>query len=248
MHPVFIEIFGRPIYWYGVLTAIGFLAAVANWSYLSMRDGRAKGLGSDIGIWGMGGGILGARVAYIIANWSDYAQTPLEIIRIDKGGLIYYGGFIGGSLSIILLARLRREPLWSFADFVVTSVPLGHALGRIGCFLNGCCFGKNCELPWAVYHDQANRHPTPLYETGFNLAVYVILLWLYNRKKRRSGTVLGLYLLLYPLGRFFLEWTRGDDRMRWMGLTVAQEISVGLFVTGCILWIMLPDKRIKSDG
>ena len=248
MHRVFIEIFGHPIYWYGVLTAIGFLAAVANWSYLSMRDGREKGLGSEIGIWVMAGGILGARAAYIMANWSDFAQIPLEMIRIDKGGLIYYGGFIGGSLAIILLARMRKEPLLNFADFVVTSVPLGHALGRIGCFLNGCCYGTYCELPWAVYHEQANRHPTPLYETGFNLVVYVILLWFYSHKKRENGMVLGLYLLLYPAGRFIFEFTRGDGRMRWMGLTVAQEISVGLFIAGCILWIALLGKRIKSDG
>lgn len=247
MHPELVTVFGRPIYWYGVLTALGFLAAVANWSWLGAREGREKGLGSELGIWVMVGGILGARVAYILSNWPEYAAAPMEMLRIDKGGLIYYGGFIGGALAIILMSRLRKERLWSFADFVVTSVPLGHALGRIGCFLNGCCYGKSCDLPWAIPLQDVSRHPTPLYEAAFNLAVYALLLWLYPRR-RRDGGVFIAYLLIYPVGRFLLEFTRGDPRMTWMGLTVAQEISMALFVTGCVLCLLLPRRRTPRDA
>jgi phosphatidylglycerol:prolipoprotein diacylglycerol transferase len=242
MHPELITVFGRPIYWYGVMTALGFLAAVANWAWLGRREGREKGLASELGIWVMAGGILGARVAYVLANWPEYAADPLEIIRIDKGGLIFYGGFIGGALGIVILSALRKEPLWAFADFVVTSVPLGHALGRIGCLLNGCCFGKPCDLPWAVSLEDVARHPTPLYEAGYNLAVYALLLWLYPRRKRDGGVFIA-YLLCYPVGRFLLEFTRGDPRMTWLGLTVAQEISIALFAAGCALWLLLPRRR-----
>lgn len=248
MHPVFIEVFGRPIYWYGVLTATGFLAAVINWSMLGRQDNRPKGVGSELGVWIMVGGILGARVAYVVANWPEYMAAPLQIFRIDQGGLIYYGGLIGGSIAIVLMAWIRREPLWSFSDFVVTSVPLGHAIGRIGCFLNGCCFGKVCQFPWAIYHEHAFRHPTPLYESAYNLVIYFVLILLYRIRAHRSGSVFSMYLVLYSLGRFLFEYTRGDDRMRWLGLTVAQDISLALFIAGCFLLIVLPRERTRVDG
>jgi len=241
--PVFIHIFGRPIYWYGVMTALGFLAAVLHWSWLGKRQGYPAGLASEIGIWVMVSGIVGARLAYVIANLPDYAGDPLQIIRIDRGGLIYYGGFIGAFLGICYLAHRKNEPLWRLGDFVITAVPLGHAIGRVGCFLNGCCFGKACDLPWAVGHN----HPTPIYETIFNVVLYLFLVGFHGRKKR-DGTVVAMYLLLYPIGRFFFEMTRGDDRMKWMGLTVAQEISVFLLLLGCLLWAFLPRHREPIDG
>ena len=247
MQPELVTIFGRPIYWYGVMTALGFLAAVANWTWLGAREGRDRGLGSELGIWVMVGGILGARVTYILSNWPEYAAAPLEMLRIDKGGLIYYGGFIGGALAIVILSVLRKERLWNFADFVVTAVPLGHALGRIGCFLNGCCYGTPCQLPWAIPLQDVHRHPTPLYETAFNLLVYAFLLWLYPRRKR-EGSVFIAYLLVYPVGRFFFEFTRGDPRMTWMGLTVAQEVSIVLFAAGVGLWLLLPRRRTPADA
>ncbi len=259
MDPVFIEIFGRPIYWYGVLTALGFLAAVIHLGWLGRRDGRPEGLASELGIWVMVGGILGARVAYVLSALDEYAANPLEIIRIDKGGLIYYGGFIGATLGIVLLARLKRKPLWNFGDFVITAVPLGHAVGRVGCFLNGCCFGTNCAVPWSAHrhdltqgdtpsfqHPNDFLHPTQLYETGLNLAVYATLLW-YYRRKRRDGTVLALYLTLYPIVRFTMEFLRGDPRMYWMGLTVAQALSLALLAVACVFWIFLPRRPAAGD-
>lgn len=243
MDPVFIHIFGRPIYWYGVMTALGFLAAVVNWSWLGKKQGYPAGLASEIGIWIMVSGILGARLAYVMANLPDYFEDPLQIIRIDRGGLIYYGGFIGAFLGIVYLAHRKDEPLWRFGDLVITAVPLGHAIGRVGCFLNGCCYGKACDLPWAV----GNNHPTPIYESIFNLFLYIALVWYHGRKKRH-GTVVAMYLLIYPIGRFLFEMTRGDDRMKWMGLTVAQEISVILFLFGCLLWAFSPRGTESVDG
>lgn len=247
MHPVFIEIFGRPIYWYGVLTAAGFLAAVVHWSMLARRHGRDPAIGSELGIWIMVGGILGARVAFVLANLPAYLEAPMDIIRIDKGGLIYYGGFIGASLAVILMAHLRKERLWDFADFVVTAVPLGHAVGRVGCFLNGCCYGTACDLPWAVSFDSVARHPTQLYETAFNLLLYGLLLWIYPRRKR-AGAVFALYMQAYGLGRFIIEFVRGDDRMQWFGLSVAQQVSIGVFLAGCALWWLLPRTAPGDDG
>ncbi|MFH0878094.1 MAG: prolipoprotein diacylglyceryl transferase family protein, partial [Lentisphaerota bacterium] len=113
MNPVCFTMGDRPIYWYGVMTACGFLATVIHWNLLGRRDHRPPGYGSDLGFWLMLTGILGARVAYVAANFGEYAANPLEILRIDKGGLVYYGGFLLASLCLYVMARLRREPLWS---------------------------------------------------------------------------------------------------------------------------------------
>lgn len=247
MHPVFIELFGRPIYWYGVMTAMGFLAAVFHWTWLAKRTGRPKELGSELGIWVMLCGIIGARLAYVASDWTYYAAAPLEILRIDRGGQIYYGGLVLATLGVMVLARLRKEPVWGFGDFVVTGLPLGHAIGRFGCFLNGCCYGKITDLPWRIYLHEVYRHPTQLYETGFNLALYGVLVWYFFRKKR-DGTVFALYLVAYAVGRFLLEFLRGDDREHWLGLSVAQDISIALFVAGCLLFILLPRGKKATDA
>lgn len=247
MHPVFIEIFGRPIYWYGVLTALGFLAAVFHWSWLARRTGRPPELGSELGIWVMLCGIIGARLAYVLSDFAYYAAVPLEIIRIDRGGQIYYGGFIGAVLGVIVLARIRKQPLWAFGDFVVTGLPLGHAIGRFGCFLNGCCYGSITDLPWRVFSHDVYRHPTQLYEMAFNLVLYGTLLAFFFRKKR-DGTVFALYLVAYSVGRFLMEFLRGDEREHMLGLSVAQVISVVLFIVGCALFALLPRSGASTDA
>jgi phosphatidylglycerol:prolipoprotein diacylglycerol transferase len=156
---------------------------------------------------------------------------------------------------VVLFARIRRIPLWSLGDFVMSGLPLGHALGRLGCFLNGCCYGMPTQClcgvvypensaPWYRF-GHAPLHPTQLYEAAFNLLLYLFFLWYYPRR-RRQGNVVALYLLLYPLARFLNEWLRGDERLKWMGLSLAQEISVLLFLTGLVLWFSLP-RNIRRD-
>lgn len=246
MYPEFIQIGRITIYWYGVMFATAFIAAVVHWHGLARRDNRPAGIGVDLALWLLISGIIGARVAYVASDFARFRQTPLEIIRIDEGGLIFYGGFIGASLALIVFARVRREPLWSMADFAITAVPLGHAFGRIGCFLNGCCFGTPTTAPWGMALFDAVRHPTQLYEAGFNALVYALLLGLYLRK-RRDGTVFAAYLMLYPAGRFFFEFLRGDERVTGFGLNVAQELSLILIVVGALLWIVLPN-RLHAHG
>jgi phosphatidylglycerol:prolipoprotein diacylglycerol transferase len=247
MDPVCFHIGSRPIYWYGILVALGFLAAVANWNALGTKGGRPAGFGSELGFWIMLSGILGARAAYILANLSIYLSEPLETLRLDKGGLIFYGGFIGAVVCVVFLARAHKEPVMKLADFTVTGLPIGHAIGRVGCFINGCCYGSVTTVPWGVCAQDAVRHPTQLYESAFNLLVYGILLWFFPRRKH-NGQVLALYLLTYPVGRFLLEFFRGDERLHWLGFNVAQEISVGMFAIGVALWFGLWAKAKKANG
>ena len=255
MYQICFHIGSRPIYWYGIMVALGFLLCVLHWSLLGRKQNLPPGFGSDMGFWIMIAGILGARVAYVLANLPEFVSHPLSIIRIDEGGLVYYGGFLGGIMAVILLAYFKKKPLWAFSDFAITAIPLGHAFGRIGCFLNGCCFGCPTHLPWGIAYPENSApwfrygttvlHPSQLYETLFNLALYGFLLWYYPRRKR-DGNVVAMYLLLYPIQRFLNELIRGDERLQHMGLTMAQYTSLILFAAGCLLWVLLPRKVHKT--
>jgi phosphatidylglycerol---prolipoprotein diacylglyceryl transferase len=235
--PVCFTIGNRPIYWYGVMVALGFLVAVAHWNALGRRHGRPRGFGSDLGFVVMVSGILGARLAYVLSNFSHYAAHPIEVVRIDRGGLIFYGGFLGACAAIYVLARIRKEPPLGLGDFVVTGLPLGHTLGRVGCLLNGCCYGLPSDVPWRIYTADAFRHPVPLYEAAFNVILYVVLLRMYPRR-RRDGDALALYLVLYGAWRYFIEFLRGDERAMWLGMSVAQAVSLALAAAGLFLWLI----------
>lgn len=237
--PVCFTIGSRPIYWYGVMMAMGFLAALAHWRVLGRRAAVDTAFTSDLLVWVMVGGIVGARAAYVLANWDYFRAAPGEIIRVDQGGLVYYGGFLGAGLALILFARLSGRPLFATTDLVITALPLGHAFGRVGCFLNGCCGGSvapaGCPGTLGLPH-----YPVQLYEAAFNLALYAVLFRLYRIPAwRRPGRLLTVYLLSYPAGRFLLEFIRGDERLRVGHLDVAQVVSLALLATGLVaLWIV----------
>jgi len=237
MSPVAFHVWGRPIYWYGICAALAFLAVTTHWSRRAARAGRSPALVSALTWCALLGGIAGARIAYVIANWADFSARPMTIARIDQGGLIFYGGLIGGMLAIAALALARRESPWALGDFAVEGLPLGHALGRLGCFLNGCCGGVAsavCGVCAPTLHEPP-RVPVQLYEAGANLLIYGALIR-YASRRPPPGGVLAYYLLLYAPVRFGLEFLRGDPRLRWNALSVAQWISLVLFLSGAALW------------
>jgi phosphatidylglycerol:prolipoprotein diacylglycerol transferase len=259
MDPVCFHIGSRPVYWYGVMVALAFLAAALHWNYLARRENRAPGYGSELAFWIMLAGLVGARLAYVSAHGSYFLDHPAEIVRFDHGGLIYYGGFLAGVASVWLFARAHRERNLWMGDFAISAVPLAHAVGRLGCFINGCCFGRvhhgwfsvvypagssvsaqQFEQGWLDNPAAAAQPvwPTQLMETAFNLLLYGAL-WICHRRRRREGVVLALYLTVYPVGRFLLEFLRGDPRLGAGGLNAAQWISVALLLAGAGLWIRL---------
>ena len=247
MNPVAFHIFSWPVYWYGIMMATAFLAGIANWNFFARRQGREHGFGSELAFWMMVCGIVGARVAYVAANFRDFAADPLEIIRIYRGGLVFYGGLIGAAAGVVGVARARREPLLPMADLAVSALPLGHTIGRIGCFLNGCCYGSPTDCACGVFVEGALRHPTQLYEAAFNGAVYLLVFILFLRRPK-PGTVLACYLLAYPPGRFAIEFLRGDPRIHWLGLTAAQLTSLALFGIGLALWRWLRRRPKGADS
>ncbi len=257
MHAVFLKIGGLTIHWYGVMMALGFFAGLANWTWLGRRKGWDFAFCSDLLFWAMVGVVVGARGAYVLGDLPYFLERPWRIVRLDQGGLVFYGGLLGGVAAMLMFARRRGVSGWDLADFSGTSLPLGHALGRIGCFLNGCCHGKPApswlgvsypvdSYPW---HQQiaegliAKRsamtvpvHAVQLYEAAFNLALYGLLVVVFRRGARR-GTVTALYLMAYPAGRFALESLRADHELFVGRLTGAQAWGIVLFLVGLAIWM-----------
>ena len=253
MHPILFSVFGKEIYSYGIMAALGFLVGILTWLWLGRRESRPPGFAADLGFWLMAGGIVGSRLAYVVANWSYYRAAPLEIVRIDQGGLIFYGGFLLACLALVLFARYHRVPVWHLADFAIPALAIGHALGRVGCFLNGCCYGRPagdhlCGLAYPPVCEPGKLFPgVPLFpvqiiEAAALLAIWAVLLFAYPRRKK-NGAVFALYLLLYPPVRFGLEYLRGDERQSWLALDVAQVTSLALFLVGLALFAFLPQTK-----
>jgi len=248
VHKIALPFGGFTIYWYGVLVAIGFLAGLWTASRRALHDGIRGETIVDLGPWLILGTILGARGLYVISYWrEDFAGKPLwQIFNIRGGGLVFYGGLIGASLACLLYARFKKIPLWKTADVLAPSIALGHAFGRIGCLMNGCCYGRACDLPWAIRFPNDHEthgaavHPTQIYEASLNFILYAILAWLF-RRKRFDGQVFAMYLLCYAALRALVESFRGDYSTYYLGghATPAQVVSLFIFFAGAALWWIL---------
>jgi phosphatidylglycerol:prolipoprotein diacylglycerol transferase len=248
MHPVLVSFGKLTITWYGLMVALGFLTGLWTASRRGLREGFAAEKILDIGPWLIGGAIIGARTLYVISYWHEQfaGKSLTEIFMVWKGGLVYYGGLIGSSLATILYARLKKVQLWKLADVLAPSVALGSVFGRIGCLMNGCCYGRTCDLPWAIHFPPGHQtypngvHPTQIYDSSLNLLFYFFLAWLYRRKKF-DGQIFATLLVGYALLRSFVELFRGDYPQYYFGMiTPAQIVSGGILITGIILMFLLP--------
>jgi phosphatidylglycerol:prolipoprotein diacylglycerol transferase len=249
MHPIAFHVGSFPVHWYGVMMGIAFLAGLWTAGRRGVRDGFAPEKIQDTATWLIVGAIVGARAVYVATYWNEqFAGRPLsEVFMVQHGGLVYFGGLIGAALACILFARIKKLPMWKLADVLAPSIALGSMFGRIGCLLNGCCYGRPCSLPWAIHFPPGHEtypngvHPTEIYDALFNLALYVALAWLYRRKKF-DGQVFAIYLLCYAVTRSIVELFRGDYTASHLhgGLTPAQLIGIGTFATGLALYRWLP--------
>lgn len=244
MHPVAFHIGNFTIYWYGIFAAVGFLLAFWTASRRAPREGIPGERIADLAPWLIGGAIVGARALFVISYWKEeFAGKPIwEIFMLRRSGLVYYGGLIGACLATIFYARIKNLRLWKVADIIAPSIALGHGIGRIGCLMTGCCYGRTTAMPWGIRFPSEHAthgltvHPTQVYESLLNLLLYLGLLWVYRRKKF-DGQIFGLYLVGYALLRSFVELFRGDYPVYYLGglVTPAQLVSIAILATGAIL-------------
>jgi len=248
MNPVLFEVFSIPVYSYGFMMAAAFLICLL----LILRRCRVLGIEPqqvlDLGLCIIIAGILGARVLYIILNGRYYFQHPLEVFLLNKGGLIFYGGLICALLAGYIMLKKRRLPVLKIADLFFVYLPLGHAIGRIGCFLNGCCYGRPAEVLWAVrfpaYSMVGQRwgpdnlvHPVQIYSSLANLVIFIILSLRIGYKKY-DGQIILDYLLLYGLARYCLEYFRADNPVVICGLNVPQLMSLSMVIISLVIRII----------
>ena len=233
MHPIIAKIGPLYIYSYGLMVALGFAAAILLTYTHSSEFGIDKDKIIDFGIVVLLAGILGARVLYILINLKYYIIHPLESINVTKGGLVWYGGFIFGILAGIFFAKKNNIDFWSGGDLFAPFIALAQGIGRIGCFLNGCCYGSevpsNYIFSVAFPGESIFRHPTQVY-SSLSLLLLFVILRLWQKKRRFTGEIFLGYVMLYSLTRFCLEFIRGDNPKILSGLTMSQLISIPVFV------------------
>ena len=253
MHPIAFNLGSLTIRSYGVMMALAFLVGL----WTATRRARLVNLPaevlSDVTLWLMVGGIVGARVVYVTTYWqTEFATLPFsEVFMIQHGGLVYYGGLIGATVTGLGYLWWKKLPVWKVADVLAPSIALGSVFGRIGCLLNGCCYGSYCTLPWAIRFPEGHEthpynqpampvHPTEIYDALLNLILYVLLAVLFRRRKF-DGQIFATYLVVYAVFRSIAEHFRGDypsDHLH-AGFTSAQLVSLPILVTGLGLGVIL---------
>lgn len=192
------------------------------------------------------GGKLYLMVFYVIKDFSFFRSYPAQIVELAKGGGVFYGGLAFGFLFAVWYIRRLKMDLWETLDIAAVGIPIGHAVARIGCFLGGCCYGRECELPWAVQFPRLPSpvHPTQLYEAGLNAINFIILLLLY-RRRRFKGQIASLFFINYGIIRFVVEYFRGGPGRGYvftgptplLSLSIPQLISLLLICGGIVLYI-----------
>lgn len=248
--------------WFGLILASAILAAcIISWWHVRLRGEEPDRL-LDLTLYSVPVGIITARIYYVAMNWQMYAAEPGEILQIWHGGLAIHGALIGVILTIFIYARIHNVSFWRWADIVAPGLIFGQAIGQWGNFVNQDAFGYPTDAPWGIYIDFAYRppgyeqfdffHPTFLYESGWGIAVFILLAaisWWTTRKPAKpvSGNLFLLYIILYSAGRMVIEGLRIDSEMigDWR---LAQVVSgVAIVCAGVLMWRNhIIQKRCKS--
>ena len=238
MHPILFHLGPLKVHSYGVLLMLGFMAALA-WT---IREGARRGISSDeildMALALLAAGLVGARAVFILVHPAEFT-SPGQWLQIWEGGLSFHGSLIGGALAMLWISRRRGIPLVPLMDATAPGLALGYAIGRIGCFLNGCCYGAACSLPWAVRFVDPSvpggltppSHPTQLYSSAAGLLIFGVLARL-SLRQRYNGQLILAFLFLYSIGRFIVEFYRegATASVFLAGLTLAQVASIVIAV------------------
>jgi phosphatidylglycerol---prolipoprotein diacylglyceryl transferase len=239
---------------WGVMVMIGFLLSVWRGSRNAERYGMKREDLWDCCLIGLFGGVVGGRLVYVALEWASFKDHPLDIFKVWEGGMTSFGGIIGGVIAGVLAARARKYKLWDSLDIAAVSLPIGYAVGRIGCLLNGCCYGSVCDLPWALrFPDEHNpgqltppSHPAQIYEAIATMFSYFILVWL-EKRRAFAGELICVYAILFAIVRFVIEGFRAGATAGEAGkITEGQIACIVIAVIAVVVDILLYMKHKKS--
>lgn len=225
MHPIICKIGPLTVYSYGVMMALAVIVCALLLSKDALGLKIKPEIIFDLVFWVILAGILGARIFYVFLNLDYFWRNPFEIIQIQKGGLAWQGGLLAGIPTGIFYIRKHALPFGKTLDLAAPYIALGQTIGRIGCFLNGCCYGK--EVSWGIYFPiyHAHLYPTQLYELVSLFFIFLVLKK-YRKFNQIPGCVFIAYLFLASLERFVVEFFRADHVTTWLGLSIFQWVSL----------------------
>ena len=245
MNPIAFTLFGLEVRWYGILIACGALLGIFFAEKLIERNPRVpEDAVVDASIFALPLGIVGARAYYVLFEWDYYSAHLSEILAIRNGGLAIHGGLLGGSLVILIYCLVKKVSFFELLDMLAPGVVLAQGIGRWGNFMNGEAHGGVTNVPWAINVGGQMVHPTFLYESILDVSIFLILYFYVSKRRRFPGEMAGIYMILYSIGRFFIEGLRTDSL--YIGpLRTAQVMSLIVIALGALLLIIQP-KRVKA--
>lgn len=255
MHPILIDLGFANIHTYGLFVALGFLAAVG-WTWLEAgRAGLDRQVLPDAALWILVGAVLGARLFFVVLDPDRFLANPLAALMFWKGGLVFSGGVIGGTALGVMYGIRRGQPIYRWMDCIAPSVALGQALGRLGCFFAGCCYGLPTNHPWGVTFTDplclaptgVSLHPTQLYHAGAVFTIFLVL-WAVRDRFAVPGRRTGLFLVLFSMARVVIEQFRNDFRGDLYWVTPTQAVALAFFLAGMYLLFRNPKTTMDDPS
>src|SRR5437773_5904370 len=251
MHPILLELGPVTVYTYGVLLAAAYLLGLQ----LAIVRAKSRNLDHarvlDLGIYIIISALLGAKLLLLVTDFRTFTENPRELLSLARSGGVFYGGLILAVVVALWYIRRIGLPLWTTCDMFAPGIALGHVIGRFGCLFAGCCYGKPTTMPWGITFTDpfaaANvgtplgvpLHPTQLYEAGAELLILMVLLGTERKGRPYAGRTFWLYMLLYAISRFIIEFYRGDERGTVFMFSTSQFISILLAPLAIVMLVYL---------
>lgn len=240
------------IWGYGFMIGLGILLCLMMGLHRAKKNNMSENAVLDIAIFSVAIGFAGAKLLYIIVEFDQFLTNPLSVIGSE--GFVVYGGITAGVVTAIVYCKIKKLRFLEYFDLLIPSVALAQGFGRIGCFLAGCCYGRETDSFLGVVFPQGSLAPagvkllpTQLFSSAGDFLIMGILLW-YAKRAKRPGDVGILYMLLYSVGRFFIEMLRNDDRGALGSLSTSQWISIVIFILAIVLKVALQRSEKKNTA
>ncbi|MDF2674893.1 MAG: prolipoprotein diacylglyceryl transferase [Clostridiales bacterium] len=251
MLPELLKIGKLTINGYGFMISLGIVAALILGNYRGRKRGMNTDIILDIAIYGVIGGVIGGKLLFMLTELPYIIKNPVVIKDMLSAGFVLYGAILGGALGVYILLRRKKMSFIKYFDLLAPSVVLAQGFGRIGCFFAGCCYGKPTNGPFGVIFRNSNYaptdihiHPTQIYSSLGDFAIAGILIY-FASKPRKDGQVGGLYMILYSIGRFFIEFLRDDPRGNVGFFSTSQFICIFILICGIIIYML---EKIKAPA
>lgn len=239
------------IHGYGLMIALGIVVCVIMGTYRAKKHGYKEDAVLDIAIFSVIAGFLGAKLLFVLVEFDHFLEDPMQVLGSE--GFVVYGGIIAGVLAAVLYCRIKKLSFLEYFDLLAPSVSIAQGFGRIGCFLAGCCYGRETHAFWGVTFPEGSFAPagvplipTQLLSSAGDFAITGILL-LYSKHSKQKGNTGALYLLLYGIGRFLVEFLRSDDRGTVGILSTSQFISIGIVLLAILMFWRNSVRKKKEE-